>query len=645
MAFLDLFRRRDVTEATPVKAVPASAVRRAGFETGIPQGGLNEYQAGMGASTNTDRRSTLVELYEAYIACPWSWACINAIARTVTAGGLVTDWDTDTQEGDQDEPDKPPEVLALERLIAYVNPRQDIRQLMRNVITDLEVFGDAFLEVVWWGAQPVALYNLDAATTTPIADEHGNVSGYVQVTDFGQRARFDERDVIHISLDAPRSGVFGISPTQAALVPITTWLHAAAGVKEMSRKGLPPEIHADFPAGTPDNEIKTWRDKYMIRNVGPRNIGQPVTTKGGAHLAELSAGKVGELLAVKDQSRDEILAEYGVPPSKATVIESGNLGGGTGTDQHKTFMMNTCEPIAQIVLEKINFAITKNGFGVEGWHLKFKDVDYRDDAVIETIRDQRLRNGSWILNRYRADIGEPPVDGGDDAVLVDRQNLILWSDMNAMSKAMIASKGAPAVAAGEQPPGGEPMAGIVQPGTAPQGQEDEDGKPGAREAVPADFLARYRRRLTEALKVMPVTEATDGGGTGDAVYRQLSGDFPPRSIAWVRDASWAGPKHIPVETIDTGDRESWDASHEPTQVAAQQRKLRKKLAGGKHPKPLILVQRPGKDDKLLITDGHHRFLAALAEKQDFVWAYVGKVDREEGPWTTMAMSQDRGKAA
>lgn len=637
MGIRDLFRRRgsDVAEAAPARAVPANAVRRAGYETGIPPGGLDEYRSGTGASTNTDRKSVLTELYEAYVACPWAWSCVNAIARTITAGGLVMDWVTDTGEGNQEQPDKPPAVLALERLIAYVNPRQNIRQLLRNVITDLLVFGDAFVEIVWWGSQPVALYNLDSATTTPVADEHGNVTGYVQVTDFGQRAQFDERDVIHISLDAPRSGVFGVPPMQAALLPVTAWLHAAATGKEMMRKGLPPEVHADFPAGTPDNEIRKWRDRYAITNIGPRNIGLPRTTKGGAHLAELQAGKAADVLASKDQSRDEILATFGVPPAKATVIESGNLGGGTGEEQNRTYELDVCAPLAELVLEAFNFAITRNGFGIEDWTAKFREVDYRASKVIEDIRDQRLRNGSWTLNKYRAEIGEPPVDGGDDAILVDRQNLVLWADMQAMSKAVIASKGASAVAAGEVPPGGEPMAGV------PPAQ---DGGQQPAEALPVTYLDRYRARLAEALRGLPAVTEASGSSAGQVVYGQLAKNFPPSAITWVKDASWSGPRRIPIGQVNTADRDHWDASREPGQVKRMRRKLRRKLAAGEHPKPLVLVKTPGSSE-WVIADGHHRFLAAEAEGQEFVWAYTGSVDSDHGGWDTMATAEKRDRAA
>ena len=66
------------------------------------------------------------------------------------------------------------------------------------------------------GNQPVAIYNLDCPSIYPIADAHGHISSYVQLTEYGQRAEFETREVIHIPYDSLRSGVFGLSPTQAA---------------------------------------------------------------------------------------------------------------------------------------------------------------------------------------------------------------------------------------------------------------------------------------------------------------------------------------------------------------------------------------------------------------------------------------------
>lgn len=494
-----------------LETAPAKLPEREGYAYGIGPGGLTETNQGTGTATQSDRRATLQSLYEAYLSCPWSWASINAIARTITAGGLVTDWDSDDGQGDEQAPDKPAEVLLLERMIGYCNPRENIRQILRGVIIDLLVFGDAYIEVVWLGQQPVALYSLDCPSMLPIADEHGTVTSYTQVTELGQRATFEPCEVIHISLDAPRSSVFGVSPTQAAMLPITAWLFASATSKEIFRKGAPPQIHVDFPASVSAAEINRWNAQYQQRNVGPRNIGNPISTKGGASLRELAQSRTMDYLKYLDQKRDEIVATYGVPPAKVGIIESGNLGGGTGEAQDRTFMVNTCQPIAELVLESLNFHLTRLGFGVEGWRLKFRDVDMRDSKTVEEIRDMRLRNGSWTLDRYRADIGEPPVEGGDDPVLVDRSTLVQWRDMDAMSKAGVAAK-----LKGTALEPGEPVVGqavdVVKPepapvppqlaqfaGTPPPGDDEP-----AEEPPPAEsHRDRYRRRLREALATLP----------------------------------------------------------------------------------------------------------------------------------------------
>lgn len=533
-----VFGTQDVVTEAAKEIDPTKTPTRAGFEYGIPVGGINEYSQGTGAATQTDRRSMLQQLYESYLACPWSWACTNAISRTITAGGLMTDWDSDTGEGDQEAPAKPDNVLALERLLKYCNPQEDMRQLLRGIISDLLVFGDAYIEVVWLGGVPVSLYSLDCPSTFPLANEHGEVTGYVQVTEFGQRAEFKPNEIIHIALDSPRSGVFGVSPTQAALLPVTSWLFTAASLKETFRKGNPPNVHIDMPQGLSQPEMNRWTAQYMQRNIGPRNIGFPLLTKGGAAVKELQQNRIEEYLHTLDQKRDEILATYGVPPAEAGVIESGNLGGGTGESQRKTFLVNTCQPIAELVLEKLNFYIVQRGFGIQGWHLKFGEVDMRDSKTIEDIRDMRLRNGTWTLDRYRADIGEPSVDGGDVPVLVDRQNLVLWRDMVAYSRAGVAQKlkgtvlepsepgeddeamelekpekqplppalaaaaGIPGAAGppdGTPPaPGAPPAVGTRAPG---KGKDESSRRPGR--PVRESWQQRYRSRLREALKDLP----------------------------------------------------------------------------------------------------------------------------------------------
>src|SRR5262249_31392079 len=149
--------------------------------------------------------------------------------------------------------------------------------------------------------------------------------------------------------DSARPSVFGISPTHAAEESIVAWMYLHSCEKEAARRGLPPNIHADLPAGTPETEVTKWQDQDPARNLGPANVGTPITTKGGGKINELQTAKLESILAAKKEARGEIISAYGVPPAKVGIIESGNLGGGTGSDQNKSFWLDIIAPIAALI--------------------------------------------------------------------------------------------------------------------------------------------------------------------------------------------------------------------------------------------------------------------------------------------------------
>lgn len=506
MGWLDRLRKgasTPVTEAVTAPTKPAGASPK-GWVDGIPPGGTSKWNAGDTGST--DRQSWMSQLYGTYAACPWVSGCVDLIARTITAGGLQVVPDDESDEDLEPIPQLPPEVQALQDLLDYVNPREDIRQLMRGVITDLLIFGDAFIEVIWLLGQPVALYSLDCPSMIPKADEHGVVSGFWQMLDTHE-ATFEPHEVIHISLDSPRGGVYGKGPTEKALVSATTWLFAAGLLKETMRKGDPPHLHVDHPIEVGEGEYKRWQQRYETSNLGIQNIGNPVQTRGKATVAEISQNRIAEYKATKDQSRDEILAEFGVPPRKLSIAEAGQLGGtGEGTTQDKTFRINTCGPIAELVLEKFNYHLVEVGFGIEDWHLRFGEVDWRDDKVIDDISSTRLRDGRWTLNRSRKEIGEPAVEGGDEPVIVDRQNLVQWVDMAEMSKAQIVkARGGPSTDDAEEPDDGSEPEPTPAPAPKPKAGKAKTPRDPAEEAeaLEESFRRDFQRRRREALRSLP----------------------------------------------------------------------------------------------------------------------------------------------
>lgn len=519
------WRRQDITEAAPTTVLAQSVPARTGYVPDVPLGGSTKYQPG--GDYPTDRVSFMQQVYGAYLGCPWASAAVDTVARTVTAGGLRLVNDNDDDHHRLTPEKRPPNVQKLQALFDRCNPHEDIRQLMRGVVTDIQVFGDAFVEVTWLGGQPVALYSLDAPSMIVNADVHGTVTGFTQQLGPERIVDFEPHEVLHISTDSPRGSLYGLGVIQRALLPITVWLFTAALMKEAMRKGDPPSVVFDFGPELTEDAIKRWRQQYQVRNLGAANIGTPVTTQGLAGIHELKVNRLAEYIAILNQKRDEIIASCGVPPRKLGIAEAGQLGGtGEGSTQDKTFRVNTCGPLAELVLEKFQYHLAEHAFGVTDWRVEFGDVDWRDDQVVETIRDQRLRNGSWSLNRYRFEIGEPEVDGGDEAVLVDRQNLLLWADMAAYSKAFVASTN-PAVPGDVAP---APAGVDVLPKTAgaapavpakaavPVAAKAAPGKPGEPAAAPkpveTDDTARleeswqraFKHMRREALRTLPTLE-------------------------------------------------------------------------------------------------------------------------------------------
>lgn len=507
---MPLWRRKGVSTDEIIETVTRAATGPAattvpatkGYLADIPLGGTTAWNPGsIGAAS---RREFADQLYGAYMSCPWASACVDVIARTVTAGGLEIVPDS-ADEGESS-PAPPPEVLRLRELFDFVNPRENMRQLLTSVVTNLLVFGDAFVEVVYLADQPVALYTLDSPSMIPIADEHGTVSSYTQQLDPNRTADFEPREVLHFTLGGPREGVYGVGGIQKALLPITAWLFTAGLLKETMRKGDPPRVHLDYPLDTPRNEIEGDREKWLVKNLGIANVGNPFITKGGAKADDLKVAAVAEYLSTLDQKRNEIIASMGVPPRKLSIAEAGQLGGtGEGAASDKTFRVNTCGPLSELVLEVFDFGLVFMAFGITDWSIKLGEVDWRDDQVIETIRDQRLRNGSWTLNRYKNEIGEPEIGpAGDISVMVERQLILDWDDVDRYSAGLVAQlEGSATPPAGGSAPAptesddGNIAASLIELALARPARSPEDEEAALTEAFNRDFQQRRKRALKE----------------------------------------------------------------------------------------------------------------------------------------------------
>ena len=435
----DIQERHDSQYGLVLEGRKPKAPQRSGYAEGVPVGGATATQPGDSwGGDSSNRQARMDQLLGLYVNCYPVSVAIDVIAKTATAGGLTPRPIRDINSPVNINQKAPPGVIAVTKLLRYVNPSMDSRQLMRGVLTDMYIYGDSFTEVVYLKGAPLALYPLDPSTITVLTNDHGDPTGFHQVTKRNKTADFSLSQVIHVRFDAPGNTIYGLSPIEKLILPVTTWIFGASLLRMTFMKGDPLRAHVDWPIALPDVERQRFQDQYRSKNLGLANIGSLVETKGGATVQELGTNNIAVWRGNQADTRDEILSGLGVPRSKAGVSQAGGLGGGVGLSDDRNFRINTIGPAQELVLEKFSFKLLYQAYGVEDWALFFGTVDWRDDYTLEQIRDMRIRNGTWSVNRARADIGEPSVPGGDVAVLVDRQNMVVIRDLDALSSANLA---------------------------------------------------------------------------------------------------------------------------------------------------------------------------------------------------------------
>ncbi len=126
-------------------------------------------------------------------------------------------------------------------------------------------------------------------------------------------------------------------------------------------------------------------------------------------------------------------------------------------------------------------------------------------------------------------------------------------------------------------------------------------------------------------------------GVAQTVMKQLSPDYDKKLIQWVPAAHWV-QMDVPLENIDDSNRADWEASKDQDKVNSMSDAMKEGWS-----KPIVLVNEPN-SSKLVLVDGHHRFLAAEQNGEKTINAFVAYVGGMDGPWKDMHDLQKQGAA-
>lgn len=159
-----------------------------------------------------------------------------------------------------------------------------------------------------------------------------------------------------------------------------------------------------------DKDLKPQIVKENIQRLKKqKNKKGIIAMQGGNYQHTNNSNKDMEFLELIRYSRDCVITMFGVPPAKVSIIETANLGTGSGESQDKNFgkvINSNCKVIED--------AFNKN-LGRSGFQELFEFIreDHENKLNRAEIEDKQLRNGTTFINEIRSGYGLSPVDWGN----------------------------------------------------------------------------------------------------------------------------------------------------------------------------------------------------------------------------------------
>ncbi len=376
------------------------------------------------------------------------YRAVKAKARDVVGGG----WRiraTGEAEGDPRHRDQ------LQNFFQHPNEAQTTQELCEALLTDYESLGNAYIEVVRHPTLvndlgvniPYKLYHLPArfmrihSSLTMYVQKRGirvryfKEFGDLRIIDCTTGKEADETldprlratEVIHLKNYHVRADPYGLPDFIPALGAIAGNVAArdynlaffssfavpayAIILKNIEYDDDVRSLLEDYFANTfrgPDNAHRT-----LILQLPPAREGEPQPEiKFEALQRDVRDASFKEY---RLSNRDEVYRAHGVPPMIGGIVETGNIGAGTGLAQMQIYKNSVIVPRQNLLMSRINGLLIQGEFGFHFPDFQFELLppDLGEREQLAKTHEIYLKSGAYTINEVRADLGLEPVEGGD----------------------------------------------------------------------------------------------------------------------------------------------------------------------------------------------------------------------------------------
>lgn len=214
---------------------------------------------------------------------------------------------------------------------------------------------------------------------------------------------YEPRELIHIyepNVEIERSP-WGVSKISRCADYIALELNALTYNNNLLKNdGVNPNIAVIFNDDVDDVNMQYELDRLSEEKSKNRNNSW-IALKG-ANIQQLAqTNNDAHYLELMKYARDNIIQCFGVPPQLAGVIESANLGSGSGDSQKKDWKI-TFDGLKCFVEDAFNETLKHHGF-TERFY--YQDMDVIDELYDAQVAEVYLRNGVKTIDEVRNELG------------------------------------------------------------------------------------------------------------------------------------------------------------------------------------------------------------------------------------------------
>jgi phage portal protein BeeE len=220
--------------------------------------------------------------------------------------------------------------------------------------------------------------------------------------------QFEPDEIVHIKDPDIRGSVWGESNIDILAADIALEVLGRTHTTNiLENNGLDPRGVLEYDSSIDDEKWNSEIARLSALAQTEHKTGTLIV-RGGKYTRASSSNQDMEFMELMKDVRDRILATYGVPPAKVSIIETANLGSGSGLSQDKQFK-KTLSGKSKLFEGAFKKVLGRSGFNEV---FQYGDLDLEDKQQRASIEDIQIRNGSVTVNEVRSGYAMEPVDWG-----------------------------------------------------------------------------------------------------------------------------------------------------------------------------------------------------------------------------------------